>query len=268
MITSDYHVHSFFSSDSKASMESMIERAITLGFTRICFTDHMDYDFPKQYTHNFEFDPEEYFKKLKCMKETYQDKIKVLYGIECGMQPHLGKRFNSLITSFPFDFVICSSHIINGQDPYFKEFWNDMTKEQGINLYLDSILANMNAFDNFDVYGHLDYVVRYVPEGDTKYDYLDYKDKIDTILLTLIQKGKGIEVNTAGYKYGLGTTNPKEEIIKRYLELGGTILTIGSDGHTPEHLGYDFENARKMLKSLGIKEYTVFENRTPIQITL
>lgn len=249
-------------------MESMIERAIELNFERICFTDHMDYDFPKQYTHNFEFDPESYFQTLNLMKEQYQDKIKVLLGVECGMQPHLADRFQALITSYPFDFVICSSHIVNGQDPYYKEFWEGMTKKEGISLYLDSILDNINAFDNFDVYGHLDYIVRYVPDHNCTYRYEDYKDKIDLILSTLIAKGKGIEVNTAGYKYGLGTTNPKEDLIKRYFELGGKILTIGSDGHKPEHFAYDFEKACQMLKSIGVRQYTVFENRKPIFIDL
>lgn len=268
MITADYHVHSNFSSDSKASMESMIEQAITLGFERICFTDHMDYDFPKQYGLPFEFDVADYFKKLNELKETYQGKIKILCGIECGLRPYLAERFHALITSHPFDFVICSSHLIDDLDPYHKDFWEGRSKEEGLRLYFDSILANIRAYDDFDVYGHLDYVIRYVPNHDTSYDYEDYKEEIDKILTLLIQKGKGIEINTAGYKYGLNMPHPHSEIIKRYVALGGRILTIGSDGHMPEHLAYDFETARELLLSLGITEYTVFENRKPIFLPL
>ena len=268
MITSDYHVHSAFSSDSNASMESMVEQAIALGLTRICFTDHMDYDFPTKYQLPFVFDPDTYFKKLSFIKEKYKDQIKVLCGIEIGMRPYLSKRYETLITSYPFDFVICSTHLVGDIDPYYPEFWEGKTKEEGILLYLDSILDNIKTYDNFDVYGHLDYIIRYVPDKDCTYSYDDYKEKIDEILRLLIQKGKGIEINTSGFKYGLGVTHPKAEIIKRYIELGGKILTIGSDGHKPEHLAFDFEKACKMLLALGITQYTIFENRKPITIDL
>lgn len=268
MITADYHVHSAFSSDSEASMESMVEKAISLGLTRICFTDHIDYDFPKQYHLRFEFDVDEYFAKLSHLKESYKNQIQILSGVECGLRPYLADRFQKLVTTHPFDFVICSSHLIQDMDPYHKDFWNGRTKKEGLDLYFDSILANIEAYDNFDVYGHLDYVIRYVPDKDTTYDYADYAEKIDAILMVLIKNGKGIEVNTAGYKYGLDTPNPKAEIITRYLALGGRILTIGSDGHKPEHLAYDFTKARELLLSLGVKEYTVFEQRKPIFLPL
>ena len=48
--------------------------------------------------------------------------------------------------------------------------------------------------------------------------------------------GKGIELNTGGFKYGLGHPNPCEDIIKRYKELGGEIITLGSDAHKCESL--------------------------------
>lgn len=268
MIQSDYHVHCNFSSDSKATMESMVEKAISLGFTRICFTDHMDYDYPAQYELSFVFDPEEYFIKLREVKERYKDQITVLFGIECGLRPDLSKRFSTLVNSYPFDFVLCSTHIVDDLDPYYKEFWEGKTKEDGLNRYFDAIIDTVRIYDDFDVYGHLDYIVRYVPNKDTTYRYEDYKDKIDTILSLLIEKGKGIEVNTAGYKYGLGTPNPSVPIIKRYLELGGTILSIGSDGHMPQHLAYDFDKVRELLLGLGVKQYTVFENRKAIFIDL
>lgn len=268
MITADYHVHSDFSSDSQASMESMVEQAIALGLERICFTDHMDYEFPKQYHYSFEFDVDAYFEKVAQLKQTYQRKIQILCGIECGMRPSLSKRFQKLIASYPFDFVICSSHLVNDMDPYYEDFWKEIDKETGLSLYFDSILSNIRSFDNFDVYGHLDYIIRYVPNKDTTYKYEDYKEQIDEILMLLIQKGKGIEINTAGFKYGLGTAHPCAEIVKRYFELGGTILTIGSDGHKPEHLAYDFERARTWLQSLGVTRYTVFEQRTPIFLPL
>lgn len=268
MVRTDYHVHTKFSSDSQASMESMIEKAIQLGYTRICFTDHMDYDFPKSYGLPFVFDVEDYAKTLKGFKEKYKEDISILMGIECGMRPYLSSRYEELIKSYPFDFVICSSHLVGSKDPYHKDYWKGCTEEEGISQYFETILENIHVFDHFDVYGHLDYVVRYGPTKNMNYSYDTHKTLLDNILTTLIQKGKGIEINTAGYKYGLGSPHPTKEIISRYLELGGTILTIGSDAHKPEHMHYAFDEARALLLSLGVTHYTVFENRIPIQLPL
>lgn len=263
MITADYHVHTNFSSDSNSSMESMIERAIELRFDRICITDHMDYDFPSEET-PFVFDPTSYFIKLEEMKKRYKDKIHVLCGIELGLRPYLAERYEILTTAYPFDFIIGSSHLVGNTDPYFPEYWEGKSEFEGVEEYFQTIIDNVNAFNNFDVYGHLDYVVRYAPEKNKNYNYNAYHGIIDSVLKTIIASGKGIEINTAGYKYGLGFAHPQTDIIKRYLELGGKILTIGSDGHSPEHMAYDFSRAKELLLSLGVTHYTVFEKRKPI----
>ncbi len=268
MITADYHVHTSFSSDSDAPMESMIEKAISLGFTRICITDHMDYDFPITNNLPFLFDPEAYVHKISALKKQYRDQIKLCMGIECGMRPYLAERYNNLLHQYNFDFVIASSHLVGDIDMYYPENWEGISEEEGYRIYFETILDIINSFDNFDVYGHLDYIIRYGPSKGANYNYELYRDLFDEILKKIISMGKGIEVNTAGYKYGLGRPNPSPEILKQYKELGGTILTIGSDGHKPEHLAYDFNEARKLLLSLGFTQYTVFENRKPIYLDL
>lgn len=268
MITSDYHTHTNFSSDSTATLESMIEKAISLGLERLCVTDHMDYDFPQKYNLPFVFDIDEYFHTLLQAKKKYADQINVLIGIECGLRPYLIDRYNKLLSDYAFDFVIGSSHLVGDMDPYQSEYWDGRSEEEGIRAYFQTIIDNVKAGADFDVYGHLDYVVRYGPTKNHKYSYEKFHDIIDEMLLSIIQARKGIEINTAGYKYGLGHAHPHQDLIKRYLELGGTIITIGSDGHKPEHLAYDFEVARKMLLSLGVKQYYVFENRIPIPVNL
>ena len=95
--------------------------------------------------------------------------------------------------------------------------------------YFESILENISAYDGFDVYGHIDYVVRYGPNRNREYSYGRYKDILDEILKKLISMGKGIELNTGGYHYGLGEPNPCTAVIRRYRELGGEIITIGAD---------------------------------------
>ena len=262
MIRADYHVHTDFSSDSQSPMEDMVKQAIRLGLERVCFTDHMDLDFPKQYEMRFVFDVEEYWKKLMEMQENYPQ-IKILKGIECGMQPALGKRYEELLSSYEFDFVINSCHVLFDMDPYYPEFWQERSEKEGVTAYFEGILKNIKELQNFDICGHIDYIVRYAPSKGKDFSPNDYWDVLDEILKTTIQMGKGIEANTSGYKYGLGRPHPCEDILKRYHELGGEIITVGSDGHQPNHMAYDFDKACELLKSIGFRYYTVFEKRKP-----
>ncbi len=267
MITADYHVHSNFSSDSTAPMEHMVDRAIQLGMKKLCFTDHMDFDFPAVGELTFVFDMEEYLKKITELREQYDGKIQLLTGIELGLQPHLGTILNDFIPRYPLDFIIGSSHVVDGMDPYYPQYWESKTVEEGIRAYFQSIIDNCKAINGFHVYGHLDYIIRYVP-GMTKekadYAYPLYRDILDEVLSTLISQGKGIEINTAGYKYGLGYPHPKAEILNRYRELGGELITIGSDAHDPQHLCYDFKSACDLLLSLGFQYYATFLQGRPV----
>ena len=267
MIIADYHVHSDFSSDSQAPMEQMIEQAIKLGLKRICFTDHMDYDYPPEGDYDFVFDPKAYFAKLEAMKHCYDKQIEIYTGIELGLQPHLTDRVSELMNSYPFDFAIGSSHVVDRMDPYYNRYWENKSISEGIRRYFESILENSRLFQNFHVYGHLDYIVRYAPhqEGNPNdYSYPDYTDLLDEVLKALIHGGKGIEINTAGLKYGLGYPHPKLDIIRRYRELGGELITIGSDAHKPEHLCYDFNMIPELLKQAGFRYYAVFTQGKPV----
>lgn len=262
MITADYHLHCNFSSDSDAEPRDMIEQAIQLGLNKMCFTDHMDYDFPSE-KYPFVFEPGDYFKTLSSLREEYKNKIQVLIGIELGLRPYLKERYQQLLARYDFDFVIGSSHLVGDVDPYLKVYWEDKNEKQGIADYFSSISANVAAFTGFDVYGHIDYAIRYAPNTNKDFIYSQYGDILDEALTKIIHGGIGIEANTSGYKYGLGAPHPHPSILKRYKELGGEIITIGSDGHKPEHLAYDFDIIRDLLLSLGYKYYTVYEKRKP-----
>lgn len=267
MINADFHLHSDFSSDGKATMEQMIEQAIRLKLKKLCFTDHMDYDYPPVSEYKFVFDPDQYCMKIAKLKDKYQGKIELLTGIELGLQPHLKDRLTSLVQNYPFDFIIGSSHVVDHIDPYYPQYWENKTKTEGIRAYFQSIVDNCKAFQGFHVYGHLDYIIRYAPgeiKDNADYTYRDYADLLDEVLKTILSYGKGIEINTAGYKYGLGYAHPKAEILKRYRELGGELITIGSDAHRPEHLCYDFKLIPEFLKSLGFRYYATFAGGKPI----
>ena len=267
MIIGDYHNHTSFSADCDASAESMIEKAIDLGLTYLCMTDHMDPDmnFPGM---DFTFDLTAYFKKHQELKERYGDRITLLTGIELGLQPHIGQTLRDILAFGDFDFAIGSAHVCDKVDPYFPEYWEGKTEYEGTYRYFEYILECINAFDDFDVFGHVDYIVRYGPTKANNYSYRLYKEILDEILKTLVSKNIGLELNTAGLKYGLGFAHPHTDILKRYKELGGEILTIGSDGHKPEHLAYDFHKVPEILGECGFKYYTIFKNRKPEFIKL
>lgn len=263
----DTHMHSQFSGDSKTPQEDMIAAAIERDLSGICFTDHLDIDYPEE-PETFLLDLPNYSASVHALQDKYTGRLPIRFGVELGLQPHLAAVHTDILSQYPFDFVIGSSHVVHDFDPYYPPFWENRSEEEGYLEYFSSILENIRAFDGFDVYGHIDYVVRYGPNRNEYYTYQQYADVIDEILKLLIEKGKGIELNTGGFKYGLGHPNPTEDIIARYKELGGEIITIGADAHVPEHVAFDFEKVPGILKEAGFSYYTVFKNRKPEFIKL
>lgn len=261
----DTHMHTCFSGDSTAAPEAMARQAKAAGLLGICFTDHLDMDYPKD-SELFLLDIPRYLNETRILAQSFADtpkRLEIRTGIELGLQPHLAGKHEHLLTEYDFDFVIGSSHVVHGIDPYYPEYYEGRRELQAYEEYFSSILENIAAFDGFDVYGHLDYVVRYGPNQNRFYSYDVFRDIIDEILKALIARGKGIEVNTGGFKYGLGHPNPTEEILKRYRELGGEIITIGSDAHAPEHIAYSFGQIPALLQESGFRYYTVFRQRKP-----
>lgn len=260
----DFHTHTAFSTDSDSTPESMIEEAIRLGLSGICITDHNDFDFPAQYGKDaFQLDYPVYLKKLLELREKYRDQIAVYIGVEQGLQAHLKEKTDKYDSEHALDFIIGSSHLIDGYDPYYKEYWERRDAFEGTQRYFESILENLSSCSNFDVYGHMDYIVRYAPGKDATYDYRKHQELIEAILRKLIDNGKGIELNTAGLKYGLKEAHPCLGILKMYRLLGGEIITTGSDGHKPEHLAYDFNKVPEILRAAGFDYYTIFKERKP-----
>ncbi len=270
-VTADCHLHSSFSGDSDTPMEEMIQKGIALGLTTMCFTEHMDYDYPEAPDNPgnlFLLNTDSYLYDLARFKEKYRDKIRLLFGVELGLQPHIARRNAAYAKSYAFDFIIGSSHVCQGRDPYYPSFFEGRSEEEAFLEYFTSILRNLEKFSNFDVYGHLDYVVRYGKNLDQNYSYEKYRDIFDEILKTLLEKEKGLELNTGGIKKGLRDFHPCMGILKRYRELGGEIITIGSDAHAPRHIADSFSRAAEALKACGFRYYTVFEKRTPEFIRL
>ena len=160
--------------------------------------------------------------------------------------------------------MIGSVHLIHGQDPYYRTFFEGRSDEEAYQEAFQVTIENLKKVNSFDSLGHLDYVVRYGTHQAEEYSYKKYAEEIDEILEILIAQGKGLEMNMAGMKYGLGFPNPHPDVIRRYKELGGEIVTIGADAHRPEHIAFDYEQAREILISCGFSYYAEFKGRKPI----
>lgn len=263
MIKADFHVHTDFSNDCSVSAEHQIESAIKRGLKFICLTDHLDMHLysDKKYV----LDICGYVNKINNLKEKYRDIINVLCGIEIGLQPSLKETINDNIGDYDFDFIIGSSHAVNNIDIGYKpdKYFSGKSEKEAYREYFESILENVKTFNNYNVYGHLDYVVRYGPNKNKYFNFSDYKDIFEEILKTIIRNGKGIEINTAGLRKNLGYSHPHRDILKMYKDLGGEIITIGIDAHLPAHIGYRFQDIPELLRELGFTCYTVFERQVP-----
>ena len=159
--------------------------------------------------------------------------------------------------------MIGSVHLIRGLDPYYGKFFEGRPDAEAYREAFAETLRCLDGVSDFDALGHLDYVVRYGKHQAEEYSYRMFADEIDAILKKLIDMGKALEINTAGLKYGLEFPNPHPDVLKRYRELGGEMVTVGADGHRPEHVGYDFSLAADILKSCGFRYYTEFKGRRP-----
>lgn len=272
MITTDTHVHSFFSSDSTEKPESIIETAIAKGLTSIYFTDHHDIDFPVQPTEpdmTFQLDFASYVPYIHHLKEVYAGKLQIYLGIELGICPEIASKTSTLVNQYPFDYVIGSSHLtsLHNGDPYYPSYYTGKTPVQAYREYFMSEAENLLLTDDFDVYGHLDYAIRYCPDPSFEYRFEDYGDIFEILLKRIVEKGKGIEINTSGIAK-IGYPHPHIEALKLYKQLGGEIITVGSDAHRAEQLGVGFAAAEELLKQVGFHYYTVFSNRQPSFIKL
>ncbi len=254
----DNHVHSRFSADSEAAPEEIIAAAKAKGLGGITFTDHCDPDFPKE-GGSFDLDFEAYTKYMSELRLLYRDDIDIRCGIELGLRVDQ-KELLEDIAARPWDFVIGSIHVVDGYDPYYERYWKDKGEREGLRRYFETALECVMKYDCFDSFGHLDYIFRYV-RGGCLYTWEDYKELIDGILVTLIKKNKCLEVNTAGLAYGLGYAHPCPGILKRYRELGGTLITLGSDAHKPANVGFGFDETAALLRELGFDSYMRFFGR-------
>ena len=281
----DFHLHSEFSDDSREPMERQIERAIELGFQEICFTDHVDYGIKKDWSEGgiiwrggdgMNYGPDaleplanvnypEYFGKLMRMRETYGKKITIRQGLEFGIQQCTLDHFERLWHQYGdrLDFTLLSMHQIDNQELWNQQYQSGKSQKEYNEGYYREILEVMKRFSHYCVLAHLDLIVRYDHNGI--YPFEKVRDLIAEILRQAISDGKGIEVNTSYRHYQLSDTQPSKAILKLYRDLGGRIITIGSDAHTIRWLGDHVRETMEMLRDeLGYEQFCTFTAMEPV----
>ena len=259
----DYHVHSNYSDDSNTPMERQIKRAIEIGLDEICFTDHVDYGVRYD-----DIDYPRYFGEIDGLWEKYAGKIVIRSGLECGVQVHTITQYESLCETYSgdLDFVLLSIHQVNNICFWNQEYQRGKTQDEYNMGYYEELLRVVRGYEDYSVLAHLDLMVRYDMAG--AYPFGKAKDIIAEILTETINHGKGIEMNTASWRYGLNDTQPCREILRLYHDLGGEILTLGSDSHSPEYICDHMSEAREILRGIGFKNFCTFEGMRPSFHTL
>lgn len=255
----DYHMHTCFSTDSKENPRNHVLQAIENNLEEICFTDHQDFHYPEV---SFDVDVTNYYQEIMALKEEFKDQIIIKWGIEIGLDLDYQKEINTMIEKYPFDFVVGSIHMYHNTEFFAQgKFFDHKTKEQAHHDFFKATLECIKNFDCFNVLGHLDYIVRYGPYEDKTINYALHQVIIDDILLTLIEKGNGIEINTSGYHDHQTCGFPNYEIITRYYQFGGRIITVGSDSHTSDKVGQYLDDVIKKLEMIGFEDVSTFTNK-------
>lgn len=272
MIFPDYHLHTEFSSDSNADIHEIIISARKKGMSSICITDHYDMDFPvrpEEPDMTFDLNTDEYYRLLSEIHCQYAPDFDLRIGVELGIMDSTVHKLDDYYNSHKeLDFIIASSHVIDGLDPYYPEYFEGKTDVEAYRHYFESILYNVKNYKGYNVYGHLDYIMRYGKNKADNFKISDYSDLFQEIFKIIIADGKGIEINTGSLYKHMNFPHPHGDILRLYKEAGGEIITVGSDAHKPEFVGYGFDVAKDILLSHGFKYYCTFKKQVPTFIKI
>jgi len=255
----DFHMHTRVSFDGHDTGLAMAMAAKNAGLKEICFTDHLDYD-PLGKMGVLAFDTQVYNAEYDDLEVTG---LIIRRGMEFGMTDDNREQFRKDLQRRPFDFVLGSIHFVDGYDVYYDDYWNGKTVFEAERRYLEETLNCVRIHDDFDVLAHLTYIAKTHPHPAPRpVPFEEHREVIDEILKVLAAKGKGLEMNTSGVDR-CGGFLPTRDIFLRFRELGGQIVTVGSDAHRANRVGQHTFDACEVLQ--GIFGYVcTFEDRKPV----
>ncbi|NLG92633.1 MAG: histidinol-phosphatase HisJ family protein [Clostridiales bacterium] len=263
-LISDSHVHSDSSRDANDPVMMMCESAARLGFYSITITDHCECN-----VYHSEFydrsTRQSYFETRKAAM-VFNSRLHVYAGVELGQAVQDQAAAEDILNACDFDFVLASVHNIRNFPDFYEIDYNQVDVDDILNRYFDELLETI-AWGKFDSLAHLTYPWRYL-NAKKKLPINMYKKRIDEVLNALIAKNKALEINTSGLRQKLGTTMPDLPILTRYRELGGKLITIGSDAHRWADVGGGIEQGFSILCSAGFHHFTVYQHHEPIMLPI
>ena len=272
----DNHNHSQFSFDGgRTSVGKTVNSAIGKGLAGVCFTDHCDFFVPPMKAQHEEYVPEVFDVEArnaeidKVNAKCPQD-FHVFKGIEIGVQKSERDKIAAHLEKYSFDEIIASVHYLDDTDPFWGGYYEGKTWRYAYGHYLETLYDEMVWLgDRFDIMGHYDYVTRYAPYPECNILYKDFPDILDSMLRYLAENGKALEINTKTYQDFKGRTPVLDKnILMRYRELGGEIISLGSDSHDADRVGFNFERTAALVSRCGFRYLAHFDKRKPVMLPI
>lgn len=262
----DCHTHTNNSPDGDDTVLAMCRKAQSLGLSAYAITDHCECNGYE--SEHYDVTSEKSFSDIMKAKEEFGGKLNLICGIELGQANQDYEAAEKVISDERLDFVIGSVHNLTG----FADFaFLDYPHENIAHLlkaYYDEMLE-ICRWGKFDVLGHLTYPLRYIcGERGIPVDMSPYEETIREIFKTLIENGKGVEINTSGLRQKYGRAFPDFRYIKLFRDLGGEIISIGSDSHCTEDLGKGVREGAELAREAGFTRLTYFKERNPLFVKL
>lgn len=261
----DYHMHSLNSSDGKSTISELCIKAIAAGLKEIAVTDHFEPSLGNEaYPY---YQPAGYFLDMGKAAFIFNGELKVRCGVELG-QPHMYPAHSQkLLEAHPYDYVLASVHKMRDNRDFGEIVYGRENVAPYIIKYLEE-LESLARWNKFDCIGHLDLVKRYATQYGLKANFMDYRERLEEILKIIIRNGKGIEVNTSGLRQSAKECLPGLDVIRFYKQLGGEIITVGSDAHAAEDVGKGIREAIEIIELAGFEHITVYDGRQPLMLRI
>ena len=251
----DSHVHTEFSADSEMKAADALREVEKQGLGLV-FTEHLDYDYPSAGTEEFIFDPEAYWAKYEPLRADGMLSL----GVEMGMMASAREKNAAFLRRVPFDFVLASIHFLDVKDLYYPETFEGREKGEMYHEYFTVMRDEIYAHPFINALAHIDYIARNAPFDNPEISYGAFTEDIDAVLRALVETDTAIEINTRRLSVPRGIKE-LAPVYRRYRQLGGRYVTIGSDAHVPQGIGRCYDRARELARAFDLTIVTLRERK-------